>query len=240
MAMAKRVLALFVSVLLITSLSVPAFAADSKGELTICTGEQMNLKATPLLPNSEPRYEDLQINSLVASISVNVTEPCDQLFRDTYSSYAYEANRTVERTDDYLYDEFGIDFTSVAQPLWTSPDSTDPQTLIDDAIADHGLTYNGTQTADIMMAFSGADAVSGSSTVFGVTYTGDPYACMFDNGYTQNCKSCQHEFGHTYGLGHHTGTGACVMKQGWDLNWDNFEHLCTTHWDAWDDAKNNY
>lgn len=237
--MIKKIFALFVSVLLITSLSVPAFAIDSKGKAVICTGEAMNLKAMPLLPNSEPRYEDSQINYLVASIGVNVTEPCDQLFREIYSSYAYEANRIVEKTDDYLSDEFGIDFTSVSQPLWTSPDSTVPGTLLNDAITDHGLTYNKSLTADIMMAFSGANTTTSTSTTFGITSAlNAPYACIFDHDYNQNAKSCQHEFGHTYGLGHCSDT--CVMKQGWDLNWTLFEHLCTDHWDDWDTAKSNY
>ncbi len=237
--MTKKILALIISVLFLTSLAVPTYAADMRGEVAICTGEVEELKSMPVLPNSEPRYEDGQIYSKVASVTVNVTEPVDQHFRSKYSSYAYEANRIVERVDDYLSSEFGIDFRSVAQPLWTSG-STDPETLLDDAMNTFGLKYEGSKKADIMMAFSGADTTTGSGTTFGIATVSQPYGCIFDHSYNQNCKSCQHEFGHTYGLRHHTASGNCVMKQGWDTNWDNFEHLCSTHWNEWNGAKSKY
>ncbi|BCJ94922.1 hypothetical protein acsn021_24910 [Anaerocolumna cellulosilytica] len=229
--MIKKIISISLAALILTTASTSVMAEEHSGEFIACA--DTTLKQSVVLPVGQPIYEHLQVNNKIASISVNITSPCDEEYRSTYSNYAYEANRVVERTDDYLSAEFGIDFVSVAQPLWSSS-STTVQGLLDEAKAEHGLTYNGNKTADIMMAFSDVN-VGGT---YGATYTGTPYAIMFHSNYDQDAKSCQHEFGHVYGLGHHTTTGKCVMKQGSDTTL--IDNLCTTHYNQWNNAKNKY
>lgn len=224
--MKRKMIGTILSALMLVSMTIPASAA-SVGEVVTCTGG--NERAVYSV--GEPVWEDT-VTSRAATIAVNITSPCDQSFRSRYSNYAYEANRVVERADDYLSQQFGIDFRSVAQPVWTSSGSS-AEAILDSAKDKFGLTYNGTKSADIMMAFSGTKF----GTTTGIAYVGAPYGCMFDSGYDQNAKSCQHEFGHTYGLRHHTGSDSCVMKQGGP---EYIDHLCSTHKNQWNNAKNKY
>lgn len=224
--MKKQLLGVLFGALMLVGTTLPV-SATTTGEIITCEGG----KTRSTYSVGEPIWED-NITSRAATITVYVTSPCDQSFRSRYNDYAYQANRVVERTDDYLSQKFGIDFQSVAQPNWTSSGSSAGDVL-DSAKNSCGLTYNGNKQADIMMAFTGTKF----NTTTGIAYLGLPYACMFDSGYDQNAKSCQHEFGHTYGLGHHTGTDSCVMKQGGPEYIDN---LCSTHLNEWNNAKNKY
>lgn len=82
-----------------------------EGDFCIQTGIWDENDASPKLglPNTEPRYEDSVVTSRALTINVDVNSPLEEEWRSTYSSYYYEANRIVEKVDDYLYDEFGID-----------------------------------------------------------------------------------------------------------------------------------
>lgn len=221
-------------------------AANRIGEFDIVacgTTEEPAPESVLVLPSQEPRWEDSVVNSRVAAINVDVQSPLEKSWRDTYSNYYYEANCIVEKIDDYLSDEFGIDFYSVAQPHWTTTKTTG-RDVIEDAM------YNiGKGNADIMIAFIGPVAdgytTEGYKYLFGIATVEQPYAVVFDHGYKQNCKSGQHEVGHTYGLCpdpkvHCTKT--CVMHSGWDngTEWKYFNHLCPDHWSQWDDAKGWY
>ena len=197
--------------------------------------------STLSLPAQEPRWEDSVVQSRVAAIHIDVQSPIEDSWKQTYSSYYYEANRVIETIDDYLSDEFGIDFYSVRQPNW-STEETIGENVIYDAIA-----HVGKGDADIMIAFIGpvADGYTpeGYQYLFGIATVGQPYAVVFDHNYRQNCKTGQHEVGHTYGLcpvAHCTRT--CVMRSGWDngTEWNYFNHLCTEHWNQWNTAKNKY
>jgi len=243
--MIKKLTSLVLVALMVIGVSTTAFAdtvvIDRSPELD-CKGS--DIINEHLMPVGEPIYEHLLPTVLRANIRVNVTSPCDQIFRSDYpTTYAYEANNAIENADEYLLNNFGIDYRSVAQPLWTSPTSNDAATVLADAISDHGLTYNGSLTADIMVAFSGKTANNG--VVGRVNQIGDNYAIVFDRNYNANSYNVQHETGHLYQLRHHDDTNAglnfpanpvCVMNQG--LNMSNFDNLCTPHKNQWDTNKN--
>lgn len=212
-----------------------------KSSLRVGTGTwpENGVQAKLVLPNTEPRYEDAFLTSKALTINVDINSPLESQWRNTYSGYYYEANRIVEKVDDYLNDEFGIDFYSVNQPLWSFSTSstgiTAVQAALDDAIDNYG-----TGTGDLMIAFAGPIGDSGSSAIFGATYRDYPYCILLDHDYYQNCKSTQHEVGHAYGLDECSSSSACVMRQGADTNWNLFNHLCSTHRTEWDNAKQNY
>lgn len=185
------------------------------------------------LPNVEPNWEDSKIISRSANIRVTVQTPLEKSWINRFSQYYYQSNRIVERIDDYLASKFGIDFVTISQPKWTSINSKDQDKLLKDAKDKFGKGK-----ADLMIAFAGPLADTDSFTLFGVASLSEPYAMLFDHSFQQNCKTCQHEVGHTYGLEH--CKKACVMKQGWDTNWDLFDHLCSAHFNQWNKNKNKY
>lgn len=226
----KKLIVMLVVVSMVMANLTFVFAEAKKGDIIVCNDEGAR---SILLPVGEPVYERSTVFSRAALFTVKITSPCDEEFRATFPNYGYEANRIIERVDDYLAREFGINFVSVAQPEWSSS-STSVNGLIYEAMNEHGLTYNGGSQADIMMAFS--DGLSGYT--YGVATVGYPYGVIFHSNYNQNAKSCQHEFGHTYGLGHHTTSGDCVMRQGSDTT--QIDHLCPSHYNQWNGAKHKY
>ncbi len=230
--MNKKLSKIALGLILATSMAIPT-CAEAPIEYSVST---INARTRSTYDVGEPVWED-SVTSRAATISVSVTSPCDQRYRSQYSDYEYAANKVVERADDYIYKKFGIDFTSVAQPIWTSSGGN-PTEMVEDARIKFGLTYNGNKTADLMMAFCGTlfQNSSGQLTL-GMGAIGKPYACVFNDGYSQNAKTCQHEAGHTYGLYDHTGSGTCVMKQGGP---DDIDTLCTSHETQWRSSKNKY
>ncbi|MDE7431336.1 MAG: hypothetical protein K2N34_05415 [Lachnospiraceae bacterium] len=233
----KKLVAITIALgLSVSSLSATAFAQETtdSSEFVDCTGPQItNFKSIPELPNAEPNWEDSSVISRASSIKVNIQTPLETSWRNNYTDYYYQANRVIERIDDYLADKFGIDFYTVSQPNWSVSDKSTSSNVLNDAINNCGKG-----SADIMIAFAGAIVDTSNNVRFGIARVGGPYAVVYDHGYTQNCKSAQHETGHTYGLDHCSNT--CVMQQGWDTNWTFFEHLCPQHKTKWDNAKNNY
>ncbi len=95
-----------------------------------------------------------------------------------------------------------------------------------------------TRKEDLMIAFAGPIVDTENKATFGVAFNGRPFSLIFDHRYNQNCKSTQHEIGHTYGLKHCNDT--CVMKSGWDDDWELFDHLCSSHEQQWNKNKNKY
>ena len=197
------------------------------------------------LPIGEPIYESLQPTSTYAIISVNVTSPCDKTFRNKFpTTYAAVANRAVESADDYLGSKFGIDYVSVAQPLWNyNGTSKDAGTILSNAISSHGITYNGSKKADLMVAF--ADISANGNIVGRANAIGGQYAIVFHTNDAGNAYNVQHETGHLYKLRHHDDPSAgmsfpsnpvCIMNQG--LSSSNFGHLCTPHYNQWKSNKN--
>jgi hypothetical protein len=222
-----------IAVCLIATLSLSVCCLSATAAETTDTSELLSIgyEVCYANPNAlanfvsvgEPIDESFQVFALAASISVNVTEPCDAEFRAIYpTSYAYEANRAVERADDGLT-PYGIDFISVSQPVWTSNGST-MSALLTDAQSDCGLTYNGSNTADLMVAFTGKTVDAG---ILGIASTVNPYALVKDGGYNQNAACAQHEIAHTYGCSHNgtqydTDT-SCIMYR--YLNYCKYRQL---------------
>ena len=92
-----------------------------ESDFCIQTGTWDENNASPKLglPNTEPRYEDSFVTSKALTINVDVNSPLEKEWRSTYSNYYYEADRIIEKIDDYLYDEFGIDLYTKSQPHWS-------------------------------------------------------------------------------------------------------------------------
>ncbi len=183
---------------------------------------------------SMARYEDATISNRAALIRVTVQSPLEKSWRNSYSDYYYQANEVIETADNYLADKLDIDLYTISQPSWDVGSVTLPSVAMNVLKRDIGKG-----NADIMIAFAGSIFDSSTSAGFGMTSAlNEPYCIVFDHGYNQNCKSAQHEVGHAYGLDHCYNT--CVMKQGWDREWNLFGHLCTTHYNKWSSAKNKY
>lgn len=217
--------------------------SDTFDESDFCiqTGIWDETAASPKLklPNTEPRYEDAFITSQALTINVDVNSPLEKEWRSTYSEYYYEANRIIEKVDDYLSDEFGIDLYTKNQPHWSFSTSATGKLAAQEAIEDAISTF-GKGNADIMIAFAGPVGDVGTKAIFGITKTDTPYCLLLDHEYYQNCKSTQHEVGHVYGLGECDRSSGCVMCQGEDVDWNLFNHLCSKHHSEWDDAKQLY
>lgn len=233
--MRKLITTLAVCALFVPAFSTPVFAEEPMDtwEVNVCGDDPKELENIPELPNAEPLWEDMAVSSRAASISVNVQSPLESSWRKNYSNPQYEARRVVERTDDFLSQKFGIEFNVTSQPDWTVGKATAPADILKDATIQHWK-----RKEDLMIAFAGPIADKGNRTNFGVAFNGRPLSLIFDHGYNQNCKSTQHEIGHTYGLQHCKNT--CVMRPGWDDNWELFNHLCSSHDQQWNKNKNKY
>ena len=101
--------------------AVPLSETLNDSDLRVGTGawSESGAKSQLVLPNTEPRYEDSLVTSKALTINVDINSLLESDWRNTYSNYYYEANRIVEKVDDYLSDEFGIDFYTKSQPHWS-------------------------------------------------------------------------------------------------------------------------
>ena len=168
-----------------------------------------------------------------AYIQVKVSSPCDATWRSTYpQTWMAEANDAVEISDAETYRWFGIDFLSVAQEVWTAPNSNDLATILNSARDDVGLT-NGAQ---IMIAFSGKSPGAG-----GAAYRNTRYCVIFDQETTNNGYAARHEVGHLYGCPdeYDTTTGQftdwpCLMNNCYEYN----DTICADCFSIWDGNKN--
>ncbi|MBO8462598.1 MAG: hypothetical protein IAC13_01555, partial [Firmicutes bacterium] len=177
--MKKLIIVLTISTLFVATLSVTTFAQESSDSWKVmeCGDAQISsYQSIPELPNIEPNWEDSSIISKASSIQVNVQSPLETSWRNNYSDYYYQANRVVERIDDYLSSKFGIDFYSVSQPHWSTKTTSSSGNVLSDA-----KNNVGKGNADLMIAFAGALVDTSTSATFGVAYLGQPYALVFDH-----------------------------------------------------------
>lgn len=237
-AMKRGILAVVLSLNLIIMTGLPVLAEENETSHNVEMCYQSPNNARSIFSVGEPIDEALAPRARAATITVNVTSPCDTEFRQRYSDWAYQANRAVERADDGLYKLYGIDYRSVAQRTWSSS-GADMSALIKNAVNVCGLTYNGNLKADLMIAFTGKTVDSG---VLGIASVKEPYALVKDGGYDQNAACAQHESCHTYGCSHE-GTQwdndtACIMYR--YLNLWNIDKFCTSHYNVMTNNKNKY
>lgn len=168
-----------------------------------------------------------------AYIQVKVCSPCDEQWRAIYpNTWMAEANNAVEIADTMLADWFNIDFRSVAQSAWTSPDGSAGE-ILNSASDDVGLK-NGAQ---IMIACSGRVTDYG-----GVAYMNTRYCVIFDQGTEYNGYSARHEVGHLYGCPDEYDTATlqftskeCLMNNSYDYN----DIICESCYSIWDGNKNS-
>ncbi len=154
--------------------------------------------------------------------TVNVTTPVDEQFRSKYSSWAWEVLRAVDDADDYLGEQFNINYNIVSNKQWSSS-ATTTQGLLDEAIAEWGLRDN----ASLMIAFTGRYTGDG-----GMAYTGDKYCIVADSFRLGNTFVVQHETGHCYGL-YHCMDASCVMFHAAGVEeLNNLDSSCWNYWNA--------
>jgi len=173
------------------------------------------------------------------AVVVYINEPCDEEWRARYgANWMYWANYAVEVADDYLYQQFGIDYYSVAQNIWYSS-STTPSALLVEADQEVGRT-NG---ADIMVAFTGQTYGS----TLGVGYINYGGSLIFDYRSSWNGITVRHETGHNYGLAqwpptdgsYHCTRSTCLMcptRSGLTGN----TTLCADHRSEWFNKRLRY
>lgn len=157
------------------------------------------------------------------TVSVPVTEPCDQYWRKTYpDNWMWQANRAVTAADDPL-EQFGVQFYSVAQKYWTS-DNTSSSALVAEARDEWGLTDG----ASLMIAFSGRSA---GGIMGQVTDIGAPYMIVYDYGHDENKMTVLHEISHSYNMRHCALGTNCWVAEAAPLS--TFGKLCPTHKTQW-------
>lgn len=185
------------------------------------TAEEVNV-----LDGFIPESDDFLTYDLVSVYTVRkvaVTEPCDQTWRTKYpDSWMWEANRVVTTADDFLTSRYGIQFYSVAQKAWSSNSTTDANSLLTEAKNEWGLSDG----AKLMIAFTDRTIYKNGNPVAAVnTGVGTPYILISCYGFTQNAFHARHEAGHSYGLGH--CSGSCFMNSSLDIV--NQNSVCSTH-----------
>lgn len=235
--MFKKILSLgFVCVILagmLTSVSA-AEVKEDHSKARIMSQEYIDsIKDNDPLKHYAPSQLNFMCEPLVTrstTISVPVTEPCDQYFRANYpSNWMWQANRAVSNAAEPLK-KFGIQYYSVSQKYWES-NSTSSSALVAEAKSEWGLKDG----ASLMIAFSGRN-VGG---IFGqVDAIGDPYVIVYDYGYDENKMTVLHETAHCYGMYHCAAGTNCVVAQAAPIS--TFNSLCNTHSSQWEARKNWY
>lgn len=173
--------------------------------------------ADPLQDFVPPSTDFLDDSMVTRSITkkINVSEPCDQTWRNKHqNSWMWEAHQVVIESDHILEASIGVQFYSVSQKYWNRS-TTNYSDQIDEVTKEWGLSG-----ADMMIAFSGQTNNGGA---MGVAYFNAPYALIFDYGQNANRGVGQHETGHTYGLDDYCkgrensccGDGVCIMNGGY-------------------------
>lgn len=219
-----------------TDLCILPLASSSSSALSDAEVDICNL---PLAPSTNSALDALVVPNIenpsarAGYIQVKVSSPCDVQWRSNYpNTWMSEANTAVELADDQLYDWFGIDFQSVAQNTWTSPNGS-VSDILNSARDDVGLKSG----AQIMIAFSGRSPGAG-----GAAYKDTSYCVVFDQGTTNNGYVVRHEVGHLYGCSdeYNTETGQftskeCLMNNCYTYN----DIICSSCYSIWDGNKNS-
>ena len=223
----KKVCAIcLTAVMALSVMNVGVFATNTSEVCGLPTAHTMNSQLDSLIvPNIEVP------SARSAYIQVKVNSPCDEQWRNKYpSDWMNQANNVVELADDQLSEWFGIDFLSVAQNVWTSPNGTYTQVL-DSAINNVGLKSG----AQIMMAFTGRYPVVG-----GAAYPNSRHCVIYDQGTTNNAYAARHEVGHLYGCPdeYNVQTGQftskqCLMNDCYTYN----DTICSSCYSIWNGNK---
>lgn len=245
---AKVLASVVVGTMMVASTVLPAVAAESTDicKLPLAPSNSETLSAAeagicnlPLAPSRNSALDALVAPNIenpsarAGYIQVKVSSPCDAQWRSDYpDTWMAEANTAVELADDQLSDWFGIDFQSVAQNTWTSPNGS-LEDILNSARDNVGLK-NGAQ---IMIAFSGRSPGAG-----GAAYKNTRYCVVFDQGTTNNGYVIRHEVGHLYGCPdeYNTATGQftskkCLMNDCYTYN----DTICSSCYSIWDGNKNS-
>lgn len=242
----KVCFSLVVGTMMAVSLTLTAAAAENpdiysltlessnSATLNAAENEICNLPLAPFMNSSldalvEPNIE--VPSARAAYIQVKVCSPCDDQWRSIYpDTWMSEANKAVELADDQISKWFNIDYQSVAQSTWMSPDGTSSSIL--SSATNQGLKSG----AQIMIAFSGRAPGAG-----GIAYLNSRYCVVFNQGTTNNGYVARHETGHLYGCPdeYNTATGQytskkCLMNNCYTYN----DTICDSCYSIWDGNKN--
>lgn len=177
------------------------------------------------LPAREENVEMYMTRSSYVYIDVNVV--MDEEWREQTNASTLAKN-AIESADDYLWDEFRINFYNYEYANWNSNDNNSDTALLNEAISEHGLNGN-----DYMMAFTGQD----NNEAGGWGRTGQAYCLVINQNATANKKVARHEMGHTYGLSHCSEN--CLMNST-STFYNYYDVLCEDHYDQWESNSTVY
>ncbi|MDR1736527.1 MAG: hypothetical protein LBR85_06645 [Oscillospiraceae bacterium] len=233
----KKAISLLCALLIVSSFPFTAFAVDVAVDDVgfeydfvhdgVLKPTKEEVQAEYIFSGFDPSDLEFLISDMVTSssiVSVPVTEPCDESWRDKYpDTWMWEANRAIESADDLL-GNYGIDFYSVSQVAWTNGYTGyyDTLAMVQDAYSKHG-TDSG---AEIMFAFTDLLLYENDYIYGRVEGIGLPSILITDYGADENAMTARHEGGHAYTL-EHCYDSSCFMTFGAPLS--TFNNLCSTH-----------
>lgn len=181
-------------------------------------------------------------NNLGATIAANVRShhPVDEEYIALYSTVS--ALRTsvindVNRCDNSLKSNFGIDLIPASGRRWDSRDSATISQLLDEAYRECG----GLNGKDIMIALSADPTSSGA---IGIAYLGSPKT-LVKNYFNYEAEIMQHEVGHNYTL-YHCSDNNCIMQPYLDVGaFGNFHNYVDStsgqnHYSTMNNQRNRY
>ena len=220
--MKKNIISLFVLTAMMLSSTV---TANATGMVDVVPKDPTNyVSQLDYLPAREENVEMYMTRSSSVYIDVNVV--MDEEWR-TQTNARSLAQDAIETADNYLWDEFRINFYNYEYENWDSNDTGTHHDLLDEAISEHGLNGN-----DYMMAFTGQDY-----SVGGLGRVGEEYCLVINQNVTANHKVARHEIGHTYGLSHCNAN--CLMNSG-TIFYDYYDVLCDSHYNTWQSKWDKY
>ncbi len=239
----KKIITLSILGLWIIAFNTNEIFADGNNSLYKLSPKNEAMTEDPLHDYIPTKEEMNFLNNSVFSrglsrsntIWVPVSSPCDQDWRNEYpNNWMWQANRALTNADTMLNDKFGIQFYSVSQKEWNSN-----WWSADAVVKDAKKTWWLRDGATLMVAFSGKTFYDNDDNkiMWQVTEIWEPYAVVFDWGYTNNTETLQHEVGHSYGLRHRNNDDNCVMTATWMWHLDQ---ICNTHKKQWKENKNKY
>lgn len=208
---------------------VPAITMETEGAM--CEGYPVpEVPSDKVISNNDTTFIPLIENEqrgVLAYITVQVSSPCDQYWRQEFpSDWMYMANYVVEEGDNFIAETFNIDYVSVAQREWnnTVTDSYGQYYQVRDNIGK-------TNGADVMIAFSAKD------TDFGGLGHSDGYCLVwyFDYaGIGYSCNTVTHESGHMYGINVDGGCSTACLMSG------SANNICNSCYNIWYGNRNKW
>lgn len=164
-------------------------------------------------------------------VVVKVKTVCDQKYRSKHSKdWKVRAKNTVRDAAKILYSKFNIKYYPSNGIAWTSPNTSDWESIYKNAVSNFKVTKSG----NMLVAFSG-QRVGGVAGMSKQGKKNGPHLVVFSTTYKSEVETTQHEMAHTYNLGH--CTSACVMQ---NVGFGYTNKFCSKHENYWNKNRKFY